>query len=86
MLPACANSPAQPEPGAAPDPVIERRVETKPVCPPELRQPLPPSPAMPADAVIEADPPTLAWIADRFARELLLEARLIDARTACPNG
>ncbi len=86
MLAACAGSAARPEPVPAPDPVIERRVEVKPVCPPELLMPLPPEPAMPDDAAVDADAPTLAWIAARFARELLLESRLIDARTACPNG
>lgn len=66
--------------------MIERRVEVRPVCPPELLQPLPPQAAMPEGASIDADPPTLAWLAAAFARAALIETRLIDARTACPNG
>lgn len=86
MLAACAASPAHPDPGAAPDPVIERQIVVKPLCPPELLLPMPDEPVMPADAAIEADAPTLRWLAARFAREALLAARLIDARTVCPHG
>lgn len=85
-LAACAGSPAKPDPGPAPDPVIERQIVVKPVCPPEVRQPLPAEPVMPADAVIEASEDTLRWIGAVFSRAVLLEERLRDARTACPDG
>ncbi|QUM72200.1 hypothetical protein [Sphingopyxis granuli] len=85
-LAACAGSPGKPETGPAPDPVIERQIVVKPICPPELLQDVPPAPVMPADAVIEASEETLRWLGDAFSRTLLLEGRLRDARTACPNG
>jgi len=85
-LAACAGSPEKPDAGAAPDPVIERVVVVKPVCPPELRQNIPAEPVMPADAVIEASEETLRWLGAIFSRTALLEERLRDARTACPNG
>lgn len=47
--------------------------------------PIPPEPVMPDDAVVEAAEHVLAWLAARFRREALLEERLADARTACPN-
>ena len=85
-LAACAGSPAKPDLGPAPDPVIERQVVVKPVCPPELLQDIPAEPLMPADAVIEASEETLRWLGTIFSRATLLEERLRDARTACPNG
>lgn len=66
--------------------MIERQIVVKPVCPPELLQPLPAEPAMPADAVIEASESTLRWIGDVFSRVVLLEERLRDAKAECPNG
>lgn len=66
--------------------MIERRVEVKTICPAELLLAIPPEPAMPADAAIDADDATLGWIAAMSARAALLVARLTDARTACPNG
>lgn len=85
-LAACAGSPAKPDAGAAPDPVIERQIVVKPVCPPELLQAVPAEPAMPADALVEASEETLRWLGAIFSRTALLEERLRDARTACPNG
>lgn len=85
-LAACAGSPARPDPGPAPDPVIERRTVVKTVCPAELRQDVPAAPTMPADAVIEASEETLRWLGAVFSRTVLLEERLRDARTACPDG
>lgn len=55
------------------------------VCPPELLLDLPVEPVMPDSAVIEADADTLAWLSLRFAREALMAARLIDARSSCPH-
>jgi hypothetical protein len=66
--------------------VIERQIVVKPVCPPEVRQDVPPAPTMPADAVIEASEETLRWLGAIFSRTALLEDRLRDARTACPDG
>lgn len=66
--------------------MIERQIVVKPVCPPELLQAIPAEPAMPADALIEAADETLRWLADSFSRTALLEQRLRDARTACPDG
>lgn len=66
--------------------MIERVVVVKPVCPPELRQDIPVELAMPADAVIEASEETLRWLGAMFSRTALLEERLRDARTACPDG
>lgn len=85
MLSACAGSPAKPDPGPAPDPVVERQIIVKAVCPAELRQPIPPEPPMPADAVIDAADNVLGWLAARFSREALLEERIRDARTSCPD-
>lgn len=85
-LAACAGSPEKPDPGAAPDPVIERKIVVKPVCPPELLQDVPVAPAMPADALVEASDETLRWLGAIFSHAALLEERLRDARTACPNG
>lgn len=66
--------------------MIERQVVVKSVCPPELLQDIPTEQAMPADAVIEANEETLRWLGSIFSRAALLEERLRDARTACPNG
>lgn len=66
--------------------MIERQIVVKPVCPPELLQDIPAAPAMPADALVEAPAETLDWLATVFSRAALLEERLRDARTACPNG
>lgn len=59
---------------------------TKTICPAELRQPIPEGPTMPADAVIEAAEDVLQWLAAKFGREVLLEERLRDARSECPDG
>lgn len=89
-LAACAGSPGTSkfglEAGPAPDPVIERQIVVKSVCPPELLQDIPADPAMPDDAAIEASEATLHWLAAIFSRSALLEQRLRDARTACPYG
>ncbi|PAL25495.1 hypothetical protein [Sphingopyxis sp. GW247-27LB] len=61
-------------------------IVTKTICPAELRQPIPAEPVMPADAAIEAADNVLQWLAARFRREALLEERLRDARTLCPDG
>lgn len=66
--------------------MIERQVVIKPVCPPELLQDIPAEPVMPADALVEASEETLRWLGAIFSRTALLEERLRDARTACPNG
>lgn len=84
-LSACATSVERRPHEAAPDPVIEVRVETRIVCPPELDQAVPDRPVQPAEATLDAGEATLRWIADRFSREALLEARLIDAKAACPQ-
>lgn len=65
--------------------MIERQIVVKPVCPPELLQPLPAEPAMPADAVIEASEETLRWLGAIFSRAALLEERLRDAKAECPD-
>jgi hypothetical protein len=85
-LAACAGSPAKPDLGPAPDPIIERQIVVKPVCPSELRQALPAEPAVPADAVIEASEETLRWLGAVFSRAVLLEERLRDAKADCPDG
>ncbi len=66
--------------------MIERVIVTKTICPAELRQDIPVEPAMPADALVEASEETLRWLGAVFSRVQLLEDRLRDARTACPNG
>lgn len=55
----------------------------QPVCPAEITAPLPPSEPMPEGAVIEAARDVLRWIGRRFAREELLERRIVDAREFC---
>jgi len=84
MLAACATSPGN-RPRAIVDPVIETRIESRTVCPPEVAAALPAEPVMPANAAIEASEAVLAWIGARFRREELLDQRLADARKACPN-
>ena len=86
MLSACARSADKPGPVLALAPVVETRVERVTVCPVEVVVPLPDRAAMPADATINAAPSVLQWIAARFAREELIEKRLIGARSQCPNG
>ncbi|WP_343528738.1 hypothetical protein [Sphingomonas sp.] len=53
------------------------------VCPAEITAPLPPAEAMPANAVIEASREVLRWIGRRFAREEMLERRIVDAKAQC---
>lgn len=85
MLPACAHSPDN-RPEAKPDPVIERTTEIVTVCPPEIMAEVPPSePPLPG-MVLEAAQPVLTWLGRHFARESLLEKRILDARGQCPNG
>lgn len=85
MLSACATSAERRTRTVAPDPVIETRVERITVCPAELDQDLPPRVTMPDGARIEAAEAVLRWISARFGREALLEARLTDAKAACPQ-
>ncbi len=84
-LSACATSAERRHRQPAPDPVIETRVERITVCPAELDQDVPPRVALPDGARLEAAELVLHWIAQRFAREALLEARLADAKAACPQ-
>jgi len=80
MPAACGRS--LPHPAKAPDPIIETRVETRLICPPEVTaQPV--ARIDPIDAVIKASEAALNWIAAHFARETLLEERLADAKAAC---
>lgn len=83
ILPACASSPGRP-PRPAPDPVIERRVETVILCPDELRAPLPPAVALPDGAILRGNAEGLGFVNRRFRREELLESRLQDAAEQCP--
>lgn len=83
MLPACAHSP-----GSDPlkvDPVIEQRTIVRALCPADITAPLPAAIAVPVGAVIEANALALGWLRDRTAREKLLEARILDAKKACPH-
>ncbi|MNU42699.1 hypothetical protein D3C71_314640 [compost metagenome] len=85
MLTACASSGAKtPPPTAEPDPVIEVRYETRTVCPPELRQALPARPAVPADAVVQANEIGGRWLASDMAWSSSVAARFLDAQAACP--
>ncbi len=79
MLPACAHSFAEPQAL----PVVKTVHQIERICAPEIMAGLPPSPAMPANARIEAPDGVLQWISARFAREALLEARIVDARGFC---
>ncbi|WP_155006463.1 hypothetical protein [Sphingomonas hengshuiensis] len=54
-------------------------------CPAEVTAPLPPRIVAGADVQIAALPATLGYLAARFRREALLEARLIDAAGQCPK-
>tara|TARA_R110002072_G_scaffold300732_1_gene478801 strand:- start:77 stop:373 length:297 start_codon:yes stop_codon:yes gene_type:complete len=83
MLTACATS-GDERPAVEPDPVIETRTEVVTVCPAELQLAIPASPHRPADAVIKASQSMLEYLAQRFSREELLEARLRDAAVECP--
>ena len=84
-LSACATSAERRTRAIAPDPVIETRIERITVCPAELDQAIPTRVTMPDGARLEAAEAVLRWIAARFARETLLEARLTDAKAACPQ-
>ena len=81
---ACGHSPT-PRLAIAADPVIETRTVRQIVCPAEITAALPPVEAMPANSAIEASREVLRWIGRRFAREELLERRIIDAKSQC-NG
>jgi len=83
MLTACATS-ADDRPGIEPDPVIETKTEIITVCPAELSLAIPASPFLPVDAAIKASKSMLEYLAQRFSREELLEARLRDAAGECP--
>jgi len=85
MLTACASSGARtPPPTAEPDPVIEVRYETRSVCPPELRRPLPARPAVPAAAVVQANEVGGRWLAEDMAWSTSIAATFLDAQAACP--
>lgn len=87
MLTACAAGGAKlpSKLASAPDPIIDTRFETRVVCPAELAQPVPPAVAVPAGAVIRANPAGDAFLDDKDARETLLAQRLTDAKAQCPR-
>ena len=89
MLAGCVSSgaktPAAPPP-PEPDPVIEVRYETRVTCPAELARPLPVRPALPAEAVVQANPPGAAWMAAELAFGSAVAALFADARAACPQA
>ena len=82
-LTACATS-ADNRPRVEPDPVIETKTEIITVCPAELSLVIPASPFLPADVAIKASKSMLEYLAQRFSREELLEARLRHAAGECP--
>ena len=56
------------------------------VCPAEVTAALPARVVAPDDMVLDLPDIGLAWLAQHFDREALLEARLLDAKGQCPNG
>lgn len=87
MLSACASSGTRTPPPTSPDPdpVVEVRYETRTVCPPELRQPLPARPPVPAGAVVEANPEGATWLADDVIVAVSVRRQFEDAAAACPE-
>lgn len=82
MLGACASFGASRS--TEPDPVIETRVETQRVCPPELSLTPPERPEVPADAIVEANASGARWLAAELAWGGRLLALFTDAAGACP--
>ena len=84
MLTACASSQTEPA-TIAPDPVIEQRLEVRTVCPPEVTAALPGRPAAPEDAQLNGNESGLDWLSAILAYLGIIEARIADAKEACPQ-
>lgn len=81
---ACATaSGGKPAAGAAPDPVIERQVETRLVCPSALGRALPADPELKAGAVIRHNDAGGEYLDGRMARGEAAEQIVTDARAEC---
>ncbi len=68
----------------APDPQVERVTVTVTVCPAEILAGVPPKVTAPSDAVVRTNDAGGDYLAARFTREELLEARIRDALGQCP--
>ena len=84
MLTACAASQTEP-PAPVPDPVVTTKVERQVVCPGDVTAPLPPRPALPADAAINGSPSGMDWLSRMLAYLKLVMTRLSDAAAACQS-
>jgi hypothetical protein len=82
MLPACAASRTD-APRTPPAPVVERQVEVRLYCPPEIEADVAARPAVPDDALIEGNASGMTWLGDVLAWASSLWDRLADAQEAC---
>lgn len=82
MLSACGGSPARP--AISPDPIERTRTVVKAVCPAEVTAPSPGAVPDYAGPAIVVPREFLDWQAAHLRREGTLDARLADARKACP--
>lgn len=69
--------------GVAADPVIERRVETRTVCPSALGRALPAVPELKPGAVIRHNGPGGEWLDARIGRGEAAEQVIADAKAEC---
>jgi hypothetical protein len=84
-LTACGSvSNAEPDLAApAPDPLVERRVETRTVCPDEIYRELPPEPVMAEGGELVWNPAGGEYLDAKVARGEAAEDALLAARAAC---
>lgn len=84
-LVACASASKHTPAPEAPAPIIQRAFETRLVCPPELRLPIPPEAQPAPDAIVRTNASGDAYLEAKDAREDLLAARMSEAQAQCPQ-